>query len=279
MTIRLFLLAAVATVALCVDQKSFRAESASTAAFTAEKNGEQTLEIHNVTYQWTAMGVPGGPGEERLLLRTTTHSKNVAGDIPEAGAVTLEAWPLGVDPRQNPLYTIHVSGSGAHTLDTDFWVVDRGSEDVDWWSVYKLGTGQHLFDTYVQVLRFSLTRDVETPRYVGLEMPPDDASDPRLRDPHVVGVVSYAAGDRVIREILLTHTDARRAAELRAYEDTTRTVSLVESPSRRLRITFRDSVDDSRAAPAEAIIPLKGDDLDAAGAQLTSGLHAAPWRR
>ena len=225
------LLAYVAAAALLTAQGPFQAQSASTITYTV-KGGEQAVEIHNVAYQYTETRVPGRPAAERLTLRTTTHAKDVIGDIPEPGTITLEAWPLGIDHKQKPLYAIKLAGSDAHTIDNCLWVVNRGYTDVAMWSVYKLGTGQHLFDTLAEMLRFSITRDVQTMRYVGLEVPPDDASDARLKEPHVVAVLTYAAEDRVIREMLLTHGNPKRAAEMRSYWDTTRSVSLVESPVR-----------------------------------------------
>jgi hypothetical protein len=113
---------------------------------------------------------------------------------------------------------------------------------------------------------------------VGLEVPPDDAGDARLKDPHVVAVVSYASADKVIREVLLTHTNPARARDLRAYEDTTRTVTFVETPSRRLKITFAPN-GPGAGAKTEITLPLKGDDLDTAAPQLPAGMHAAVWQR
>jgi hypothetical protein len=36
------------------------------------------------------------------------------------------------------------------------------------------------------MLPFSITRDVQTLRFAGLEVPPDDVSDARLKAPNVV---------------------------------------------------------------------------------------------
>ena len=83
----------------------FRAESASTVSYTADPDGG-AVEIQNVAWQYTGDRIPGRPRDERLLLRTTSHEKNFIGDIPEPGTVTLEAWPLGVDPKQKPLYAV-----------------------------------------------------------------------------------------------------------------------------------------------------------------------------
>ena len=59
----------------------------------------------------------------------------------------------------------------AKTVDGALLVILRGLEDTQWWSVYKLGTGERLFDTYVPLLGFSIRRDIQTMRYVGLEVP------------------------------------------------------------------------------------------------------------
>jgi hypothetical protein len=256
--------------ALASAQTPFRAESTSSISVTG-KDLDQTIEIHNVTYQYSSTRVPGRPADERLALRITTHSKDAIGDIPEPGAVTLEAWPLGVNLRQKPIYTVKIGGDDAHTVDNALWVVNRGFVDVPMWSVYKLGTGQHLFDTYVDFLRFSITREVQTPRYVGLEVPPDDIADARLKEPHVLGVLTYASEDKVIRELLLTHANPMRARELRGYEDTVRTVAFVAAPVKGLRIRYGPAV--------EITVPLKGDDLDVAAARVPPGVKVAPFQR
>jgi hypothetical protein len=267
--------ACVALPGVAAAQKPFHAESTSSMSLT-EKGDERAIEIHNVAYQYSNTRVPGRPPNEELALRVTTHSRDIIGDIPEPGTVTLEAWPLGADLRQKPLYTIKIGGSDAHTIDNALWVVNRGYTDLAMWSVYKLGTGQHLLDTYVEMLRLSITKDVQTPRYVGLEVPPDDAADARLKEPHVVAVLTYASEERVIRELLLTHTNTDRAAELRSYADTERTVSFAELPAKRLRIAF---VLGPHGPPVEVTVPLNGDDLDAAGARLPPGMRIGTFQR
>ncbi len=112
------------------------------------KDGSQTVEISNVIYEVTSEIVPGRPGK-RLLLRQTQRSKQVLDEIGMEGETTLEAWPLGVDVREKPLYTIKTSGVGGRTLDGALFVANRQIEEVEWWSVYVLGTGEHLFNTYL----------------------------------------------------------------------------------------------------------------------------------
>jgi hypothetical protein len=245
---------------------------------SAEGDG-QTLDISNVTYEVTNASPPSRPRGERLLLRKTICTKEVIGDMDLQASTRLEAWPLGTDVRQKPLYSLKVSGSGGRTVDSALFVVDRGLEEVEWWSIYQLGASQHLFDTYTPLLSFSISRDTLEPRYVGLEVPPDDARDSRLRQPNVVAVVTYASAERVKREALLTCDDPNRAALLRSYADTTRTLTVTDGrPPRALKLRF-ESNDASPASPLILTIPLAGDDLDLPHAQLSPRLHLAAWKR
>jgi hypothetical protein len=167
-----------------------------------EESGAKTIEITNVTFATTGQYVPGRPQEERLLVRTTTHSREVIDEKGVEATVTVEAWPLGADLAAKPLYAVNLDGIGATVEDNALLVVERGTEDVAWRSIYGLGTGAPLFDTFVPLLRFSLSRDVQTLRYVGFNVPPDDTRDERLRDSKVVGVLAYASPERVIRQLL-----------------------------------------------------------------------------
>jgi hypothetical protein len=219
--------------------------------------------------------VPGRPPGERLLLRETTHSKQVLGDIGMEATVTLEAWRLGEDPRQKPLYALTVAGADGHTVDNALFVVARGLEETEWWSIYKLGSGQHLFDTYVPLLSFSISRETVTTRYVGLDVPPDDTPDARLKQPTVVAVLTYASEDGVVREALLTCDDPKQVQLLRSYADTTRTVSFVEGA---VRLSFSRNYP-SPPNTTDVRIPVRRDDLDLTHAQLPPHMHAASWRR
>ena len=149
--------------------------------YGVNKDGQQTVEIANVAYEVTGTGVPGRPPNERLLLRTTTRTKQVMDEIGMDASTTVEAWPLGVDPKQKPLYALKAQGVDCKTVDSALLVILRGLEDTEWWSVYKLGTGERLFDTYTPLLGFSIRRDIQTMRYAGFEDPPDDTADARLK--------------------------------------------------------------------------------------------------
>lgn len=260
--------------------KPFQAQSSSSITYSGGKEGEQNVDITNVSYDVTGDSVPGRPRGSRMVLRTTTRSKWIVGDEGIDSKVTVETWPLGIDLKQKPLYTLTVPGRGARTLDLGILLVDRSDDgDVFWWSVYKLGTGQHLFDTYVELLHFTVSRADGTDRYAGLEVPPDDATDARLKEPHAVAVLAYASDEKVMREVLITCADTTRATLLRSYADTTRTLSLVDRPNgREIRIAFEDNYP-SPPNPTVLSIPIVKDDLDVAHAQLPAGMRVAVWKR
>ena len=211
------------------------------------------------------------------MLRKTTHSRETLGDIGVDATVTLEAWLFGDDPAQKPLYTVTTKGLDGRTLDNALFVASRGLEEVEWWSIYKLGSGQHFFDTYVPLVSFSISRETLKTRYVGLEIPPDGAPDARLKQPNVVAALSYASGDRMIREVLITSDDPRQARLLRSYDDVTRTVSVEDAP-RVIKVSFRQNYP-SPANPVNLLVPILGDDLDLGHAQLPARMHANSWRR
>lgn len=133
-----------------------------------------------------------------------------------------------------------------------------------------------------------MSPDVQTLRYVGFDVPPDDASDPRLRDPKVVGVLAYASAERVIRQLLVTCSDPQRAALLRSYWDTTRKLSLLSlgtlaDPGAPLSVflTWRSNgpitPDSPASAPDMVSIGIKDDDLYVAHAVLPACIAFAPW--
>ena len=182
----------------------FEARSPSAIKYTVEGHAE-AVEITNVRYEIVGAGIPGRAKDERLVLRETIRTKEVVDEKGMEASTLIEAWPLGVDLKEKPTYSLAVTGIDPRTRNGDILQVSRGLEDVEWWSVYKLGSGEHLLDTYVPLLDFSVG---EKRRYAGLEVPPDNSTDARLTAPNVVAVLTYASPERVIREALITCEDA-----------------------------------------------------------------------
>jgi len=267
----------MAGLAFAQAHKPFQSQSSAGVTYSL-KDGQQTVEITNVAYEATSTGVPGRPKGERLLLRTTTRTKQVVDEIGMEASTTVEAWPLGVDLKQKPLYSLKVEGVDCRTVDGALLVILRGFEDTEWWSVYKLGSGERLFDTYVPLLGFSIRRDIQTMRYVGLEVPEDDAADARLKGPHVVGVLTYASAERILGEALITSDDPKQALSLRSFADANRAVTIVETPARALKISISQNYP-SAPATVSLAVPILRDDLDLAHAQMPQHLHIAAFRR
>ena len=256
----------------------FQAHAASTVSLS--KVGEmEEVDITNVTYEVTQAFVPTKAGTDRLLLRQTCTTTAVM-EEPEWGSTTvLEAWPLGASLSQKPLYTIKAAGPRGRTVDEGLFVIERGTGEVEWWSVYQLGTGQHLFDTYVPLVGFSISRETLSMRYIGFEVPPDDATDARLKQPNVVGVITYASAEGKKREALLTAVSPKTAAELRSYADSTRTLSVMEgAPPKGIRIFISQNAP-APANPLSLTIPVAADNIDVEHAQLPAGLHLTRWKR
>jgi hypothetical protein len=276
------LLLLIAGWAIAQTHQPFQTQSPASVVYGVDKDGQQTVEITNVAYEVTSTGVPGRPQDQRLLLRTTTRTKQVVDEIGMEASTTVEAWPLGVDPKQNPLYALKVAGVDSKTVDGALLVVLRGLEDTEWWSVYKLGTGERLFDTYTPPLGFSIRRDIQTMRYAGLEVSADDAppdnKDARLKDPHVVAVLTYASAERVLREALITSDDPKQAQMLRSFADASRSVTLLETPVRALKIAISQNYP-SASATVALTVPISHDDLDLVHAQAPTHLHVVAWKR
>ena len=254
-------------------KKPYQAQSASTFAYRLEDQ-QDVVEISNVAYDVVG-GIPGRPPNELLVLRKSTRTKQMMGDIGMEASTTVEAWPLGVDFKQKPVYSMTVEGIDPTTVNTDLFVVSRGLEEIQWWSVYKLGTGERLFDTDVPLVQFSISRETLTLRYVGFQTPPDDVKDARLKAPNVVGVLTYASADRVIREALITCDNAKQAVDLRSFADANRTVSYA---GHSLRIAISQNYPSAPATVA-ITIPVVKDDLDVAHIQAPPTIHAAAWKR
>jgi hypothetical protein len=255
-------------------KKPYQAQSPSTFTYRLEDQSE-VVEISNVAYEVVGQGIPGRPPNERLVLRKSTRTKHVIDDIGMEASTTVEAWPLGVDFKQKPVYSMTIDGVDPTTVNSDLFVVSRGLEETEWWSVYKLGSGAHLFDTYVPLVQFSISREVQTLRYVGLEVPPDDIQDARLKAPNVVAVVTYASAERVIREALVTCDDAKQAALLRSFADSSRTVSYA---GRSLRIAISQNYP-SQPETATIAIPVTKDDLELSRIQAPAAIHVTAWKR
>jgi len=245
-------IAAFATAVLPA-QTPYSSQAVSSVSFKID-GPAQAVEISNTVFEVTGNGIPGRPTQEKLLLRTTTRTREVVDEVGIEASTTLEAWPLGRDLTAPPLYKIVVAGTDARVMNNEIVGVERGLGDVEWWSIYSLGNGAHLFDTHVPIAQVSITKDVRTLRYVGFEVPEGEAG-------NVVGTLFYTSAEKVLTEAVITATDPKRARLLRSYFDVKRALSLTGTGARLSLGTV--------VIP----VPLRGDALDIARAIIPAGLR------
>lgn len=265
------LLAAVGLTAQSYKPVASRAES------KVDLSNKGELIISNTTFEVTSSSLPGRPPADRLLIRKTVNSQKYVDDKGTDSKVTVDAWVLGVDPKSKPLWSVSATGVDARVVDFALLSVSRGTEDTDWWSLYRLGDGVHLFDTDVPLLTFSLGREIQELRYVGVQTPGDDIKDARLKDPHVIGVITVASNEKVLGEALITCDDVQRARQLRSFADETRTLRLLESP-RVIELKYEENYP-SQPKPVVIRIPVLPKAVDLAHIQAPAGLRVTPWKR
>ena len=81
----------IAGLAFAQTHKPFQSQSPAGIVYGTNQYGQQTVEISNVAYEVTSSGVPGRPKDERLLLRTTTRTKQVVDEIGMEASTAVEA--------------------------------------------------------------------------------------------------------------------------------------------------------------------------------------------
>ena len=203
------------------------AQSASSLTVTG-KQGEEAVVIRNVSYELAA----------KTVLRKTEQTRQVIGDKGMEASTLIEAWPLGVDRKEKPKYTIKVEGVDARSLNYDLLIVTRGLEDTQWWSLYRLADGKPLFNTFVRPIHIP-----DTMTYAGYDVPAD--GDPRLKNPNLIGVIHLAGAEGTPRRIEIHANDAKRAIVLRSFADVTPTLEF-NYTKKVLVLTIRDAQPDAR---------------------------------
>jgi len=241
----------------------FQTQAASSLRYGRNNNGEDTVDITNTTFELAQ--VTGGT---RLILSKTHSEHNVIDSEGNEPKITVEAWPLGVNPKEKPLYRIALDGNDAAVAGNALLVFDR-TQEAPFWSVYHLDSGKPFFDTHARLLHFSITPVVQTDRYAGLEISNDDTKDARLKGRGAVGLLTYASPERIIRQAVISCDDPGRAAVLHSLADTSFELAWENHSIRVVLTPFQK--------PAVVImIPVAGDDLDVGRARIPAGLRVTP---
>lgn len=228
-----------------------------------EKDGRLDGRMVNVNFQTAHVLMPGDPRPRRLLLRLEVTNADVFASRPGEGRIRLDAWPLdaATDLKNPALYTIVAPGRSAIVADDSTLVVDHGSRR----SVYALSSGAWLYDADTAPAAFAA--EGERRRVVALSAVEEDMPS------RTVAVLTYATGQMTLKRVMLTADDPTRARMLRSSMTMIRPVARMDDASRRM-------IDLS--LPAGMVrIPVNGDDLDLAKAQVPPGLglvELKPWR-
>lgn len=228
-----------------------------------EKDGRLDGRMVNVYFQTALVMMSGDPRPRRLLLRLEVTNADVFASRPGEGRVRLDAWPLdaAVDLTKPALYTVIAPGRSALVVDDGTMVVEHGTRR----SVYTLASGAWLYDADSAPASFAA--EGERRRVVALSTVEEDMP------PRTVAVLTYASSQMTLMRVMITADDPTRARLLRSSMAMIRPVARMEDASRRI-------IDLS--LPAGMVrIPINGDDLDLAKAQVPPGLalvELKPWR-
>ncbi len=226
---------------------------------------------------------------DRMLLRLhVTQTWDV--NSPEGqGHVRLDAFDVKTGTAGKPLYTVEAEGADGHVLADCLLQIDRGLEDLEWWQINDLASGTLLFETMAEPLIFATLDDdqIRSIRAVGFYVPPDDETDKRLADPHVVGLLTLATDGKIATRLLVTASDPAKAAELRSYWDERRYLAVVETgkPGALGAATTEQplskrplSVELSWPVAGLALqLPIGPTGLKTEAAVIPDGLKVAPW--
>ncbi|MCR6630884.1 MAG: hypothetical protein NVV74_13020 [Magnetospirillum sp.] len=256
------LLAGIGLTAWAVKGAMFNALSGESVFGVRERDGRLDGRMVNVTFQTMHVSMPGDPRPRRLLLRLEVINADVFASRPGEGRVRLDAWPLdGVeDVRQPALYTVVAPGRTASLAEDGTLAVEHGSRR----SLYSLAGGQWLYDTDSPPASYAVEGDRR--RFVALAAAEEDMP------ARAIAVLTLATAQASLKRVMIAADDPTRARLLRS------SVSMVR-PVPRLDDATRRTIDLSLPAGLMRI-PVDGDDLDIARAQIPAGLalvEMTPW--
>lgn len=249
------LLAGIGVSAWLLKGSAFSALSGESVFGIREKDGRLDGRMVNVNFQTMHVAVPGDPRPHRMLLRLEVINADVFASRPGEGRVRLDAWPLdGVeDVRRPALYTIVAPGRAASLSDDGTLLVEHGARR----SVYALAGGQWLYDWESPPSSYNV--DGERRRTVALAPAEEDMP------ARTIAVLTLATAQAVLKRVMIVADDPTRARLLRSSVGMIRPVPRFDDATRR-------TIDLSLPAGLMRI-PVVGDDLDIANAQIPQGLR------
>ena len=261
--------------------------SVTSTVHVAEENGAVSVRTVNRSFELAGPGLKGRAADEHLLLEKTIETAEVLGDKGMEGRVSVAAWPLDeARDKSPPLYTIAATGSAGAVQDGDLFVIERGLDEIPWQTVYALSDGSRLFDATSLWLRGASGGLWDERRYVALAQVFDDADDAALRGETSVALLTLAARDRILSQVLIKAADPERARFLRSVWDQQVILSWLGGPEAKPLPggASPDPLVDSLSVlisfkpdGAALKVPLLDTSFDSAKAILPSGLSLEPY--
>ncbi|MGE3780910.1 MAG: hypothetical protein AB7F89_27225 [Pirellulaceae bacterium] len=203
---------------------------------------------------------------ERLLLNIATVTRETLGEKGIEGMVEVAA---RVAERHMPLlYTLRLPGRTAALGELGLLAIDLDDCCALHQSYHDPATGERLFETTVPTAALTLEGPTFRRRVAAFVAMMDGREDHRFWGDTAVGLITYAAADRTIRQIVVRADTATKARRLRSLDDERTTLAwvdgrtgapIVTAPGQAsvqpiLRLHFITS-------DIEVKIPLKDDDL------------------
>ncbi|WP_119422805.1 hypothetical protein [Desertibaculum subflavum] len=208
----------VAVAMLALVAGSALAADPPTSTVSVTRQGEQvTVKIRNVTYALTGEIVSPRARRERLLLRLDATTTEVMGEKGIEGNVRVTALPL--DGKPDALFEIAERGrhaaideEGLIAIDLDDCCSFERAYSSPW-------TGELLFQASTPPAWIEIGREFRTHRVAAFRAATDDLIAAGALPGKAVGLITYAAADRVIRRIVIEAPDEKRGRELRSIWD------------------------------------------------------------
>jgi len=253
----------------------------------AEENGAVAVRTVNRSFELAGPGLKGRAAEEHLLLEKTVEAAEVLGEKGMDGRVSIAVWPLDeARDTSPPIYTIAATGHAGVVQDGDLFVIERGLDEIPWQSVYALSDGNKLFDATSLWLRGASGGLWDERRYVALTQVFYDAPDVALSGETSVALLTLAARDRILSQVLIKAADPERARFLRSMWDQQVILSWLGGPEATPlpEGASPDPASDSLSVlisfkpdGAELKVPLSDTSFDGAKASLPEGLILEPY--
>lgn len=240
-----------------------------TSAVTIIRQPDQVeVNIRNVTHALTGEIVSPRARRERLLLRLEARTTEVLGEKGIEGEVRLAALPLEAGSGAKPIFEAVEKGRNIAIDEDDLIAIDLDDcchfERV----YYSPWTGEALFQASAPPAWINIGREFRTRRVAAFRAATDDLVDAGTLPKTAVGIVTYAAVDRVIRQIVVEAPDEERARVLRSISDEHFVLSWIDGASG-LPLPAEVAVPGAQPtlrllfvrAQVDVRIPLAGDDL------------------